>query len=222
MVFAAAGGANAAFSGAGAGVLIARIASARLVLALAALPFANLSGAAALFAKARWAVNALHKAGVIRAFDRPFGTGLLCISQSSAILVQGAPINPVADAHAALAIPNKALGAVARAIFIVAGVAGLRICIGTTLAIILETSRTSAGFGFVIPFIIQRAVALLIISPAVIGTAAANADNLAAIHIAALADVTPCFILGAVAALTAIRFNIARWNVIRGVIIAGA
>ena len=137
-------------------------------------------------------------------------------------MVQGAPINPVADAHAALTVPNKALSAIARAIFIIAGVAGLRICISRALAIILETSRTSAGFGFVIPFIIQRAVALLIISPAVIGTAAANADNLAAIHIAALADVAPCFIFGAVAALTAITLYVAGGDSVRGVIIAGA
>ena len=137
-------------------------------------------------------------------------------------MVQGAPINPVADAHPALTVPNKAFGAVARAVFIIAGVAGLRICISRALAIILEAGSASAGFGFVIPFIIQRAVALLIISPAVIGTAAANTDDLAAIHIAALTDITPCFIFGAVAALTAIRFNIARWNVVFCIIIAGA
>ena len=69
MVLAAAGGAGAAFSGAGAGVLVARIAGARLIFTIAALTFANLSGAAALFAKTRWAVDTLHKAGVIRAFD---------------------------------------------------------------------------------------------------------------------------------------------------------
>ena len=147
---------------------------------------------------------------------------MLCVAQSRAILVQGAPINPVADAHTALTVPNKALGAVARAIFIIAGVAGLRRSIGTTLAIILEAGGASAGFGFIIPFIIQWAATLLVISAAVISTAAADADYLAAIHIAALADVTPCFIFGAVAALTAIRFNISRWNIIRGVIIAGA
>ena len=186
------------------------------------MPLSDLSGAGTFFAKTRWAVNALHKAGVIRAFYRPFGAGLLRVSQCCAILVQGAPIDTVADAHTALTVPNKALGAVARAIFIVAGVAGLRRSIGTTLAIILEAGGASASFGFVIPFIIQRAVALLVISAAVIGTAAADADHLAAIHIAALADVTPCFILGAVAALTAISLDIARWNVVFCIIIAGA
>ena len=63
---------------------------------------------------------------------------------------------------------------------------------------------------------------MLVISAAVIGTAAADADDLAAIHIASLADVTPCFIFGAVAALTAITLDIARWNVVFCIIIAGA
>ena len=80
MVLAAAGGAGAAFSGAGAGVLVARIAGARLIFTLAALTLADLPRAFALFAKARRAVDTLHKAGVIRAFYRPFGAGLLCVA----------------------------------------------------------------------------------------------------------------------------------------------
>ena len=90
------------------------------------------------------------------------------------------------------------------------------------MAIILEASGTSAGFGFFIPFIIQWAIALLVISAVVIGTAATDADYLAAIHIAALADIAPCFIFGAVAALTAITLYVAGGDIVRGVIISGA
>ena len=97
----------------------------------------------------------------------------------------------------------------------------MRRSVARPLAIILKAGGASASLGFIIPFIIQRAAALLVISAAVIGTAAADADDFAAIHIASLADVTPCFIFGAVAALTAITLYVAGGDIVRGVIIAG-